>query len=349
MVGNDSGSSRATVTTTATACQRCGTRTVSSYHDGDCGGLVVRVGDEWRCADCGVAIGRSATCPECGAPDVEASADVGVSFRPSVASTAVEDALLRTVSGGFGDIACDDLLSTTARAHVHADVEREFFGGVDRDLSDRLEALSVPYSGYQFRTIRAYPDAETPEGIAREVGDGFAGDFGGEADGDWTHLGAGAAFDPRGGLHVALVAAERTATGYDVVGVERAVHEAVNARRRTRGLSLLSFDDHLAAVARTHSRDMDRRGFFDHETPDGRSVSDRYRQTGYDPRPSGENIAKQYPTHGSDAGDVAESVVESWMNSPGHRENIVEPSWTNQGIGAFRADDGALYVTQNFS
>lgn len=349
MVGNESDSSRATVTTTATACQRCGTRTVSSYHDGDCGGLVVRVGDEWRCADCGVAIGRSATCPECGASGVEASADVEVSLRPPVATTAVEDALLRAASGRVGGVDRDELLSTTARAHVHADVEREFFGGRGRELSDRLESLSVPLSGYQFRTIRAYPDAETPEGIAREVVDGFAGDLGGETDGDWTHLGAGAAFDPRGGLHVALVLAERTATGYDVAGVERAVHEAVNARRRTRGLPLLSFDGHLAAVARTHSRDMARRGFFDHETPDGRSVADRYRQTGYDPRPSGENIAKQYPTHGADAGGVAESVVESWMNSPGHRENIVESSWTNEGVGAFRADDGALYVTQNFS
>jgi uncharacterized protein YkwD len=75
---------------------------------------------------------------------------------------------------------------------------------------------------------------------------------------------------------------------------------------------------------------------------------DRYRRANYDGQQGGENIAKQYAASTTDAESIATDVVEGWMNSPGHRENILTSSFDLEGIGLYQGDDGALFVTQNF-
>ncbi len=86
-----------------------------------------------------------------------------------------------------------------------------------------------------------------------------------------------------------------------------------NRRRAEHGLGPLAWADRLAAAAQAHNDDMVRRGFFAHESPDGRSVADRVRSAGYDHRVVAENIAAGQRT-------TAE-VVRGWMDSPVHRAN----------------------------
>ncbi|WP_099904106.1 CAP domain-containing protein [Streptomyces sp. TLI_171] len=112
----------------------------------------------------------------------------------------------------------------------------------------------------------------------------------------------------------------------------------VNDIRTRHELSRLRDDPVLATAARAHSADMARRHFFDHVDPDGTTPFDRMRAYG-DSAPGGENIA---------VGQRSSSeVVLAWMNSPGHRRNILDPRFTRIGVGTHSAPDGVRW-TQNF-
>ncbi|MCK9895536.1 CAP domain-containing protein [Frankia sp. AgB32] len=113
-----------------------------------------------------------------------------------------------------------------------------------------------------------------------------------------------------------------------------------NAERERVGLHPLSVDPTLAAAADAHSRDMAARGFFAHTSPDGRSVSDRVVALGYRYSRVAENIA---------AGQTsAEEVVTGWMNSPGHRANILIPQLRQIGVGYATGGEFGTYWTQVF-
>lgn len=108
----------------------------------------------------------------------------------------------------------------------------------------------------------------------------------------------------------------------------------------------LALDVTLREVARAHSEDMATRGFFDHVNPDGDDPFDRMDAAGFTGAlPWGENIAGGSPT--------PESVMQGWMASDGHCENIMNPDYTVIGVGYFeRADDPQglrHYWTQNFA
>lgn len=103
-----------------------------------------------------------------------------------------------------------------------------------------------------------------------------------------------------------------------------AVVELTNAERAKAGCQPLTVDERLTAAARLHSQDMVAQGYFDHTSLDGRSPWDRAKAQGY-PNPSGENIAAGQPD--------AEAVVQAWMDSPGHRENILNCDFREIGVG----------------
>lgn len=142
---------------------------------------------------------------------------------------------------------------------------------------------------------------------------------------------------------------------------ERLVHRYVNSERSTRGLTNLSYDEELASIAQYHSNDMKRRGYFAHKGPRGETMADRYDKFGYDCRVStganrymagAENIWNQFGTltYGSEK-KLASKIVESWMNSQGHRENILMSEWRNEGIGVNITTSGGethIYASQNF-
>lgn len=115
--------------------------------------------------------------------------------------------------------------------------------------------------------------------------------------------------------------------------VSRAMACLINAERRKHGLRALRMDPRLSKAAQAHSRDMVRRRYFSHTSPDGLSPAQRVRATGYLRAARawtvGENIA--WAWHGR---ETAARVVTAWMHSPPHREEILRPSFRDVGIGA---------------
>ena len=115
--------------------------------------------------------------------------------------------------------------------------------------------------------------------------------------------------------------------------LEQTVLCLVNRERSRRGLDRLRSEPRLARAARAHSRDMARRDFFSHVSPGGATVMARLADAGYRAGPRGlmvgENIA-----WGSGAYAAPAHVVESWMESAGHRANILNRSFREIGVGA---------------
>ncbi|MDS0296648.1 CAP domain-containing protein [Halogeometricum luteum] len=147
----------------------------------------------------------------------------------------------------------------------------------------------------------------------------------------------------------------------DAQRVQEFVHDAVNARRSEEGVSTLQYSADLQEVAVSHSEDMAEDGYFAHDSPSGETMEDRYEQFGIDCRLSGENIAQTwYKEHvQTDDGEqyydtnkaLAEGIVTQWMNSPGHRENLLRDRFSKEGIGiaVVEVDDGTkVFATQNF-
>jgi uncharacterized protein YkwD len=117
------------------------------------------------------------------------------------------------------------------------------------------------------------------------------------------------------------------------------VVELVNVERSKNGCGAVHSDTRLAAAAQGHSADMARRDYFDHTTPDGIDPWQRAKAKGY-MTPTGENIAMGQRS--------AEDVVDGWMNSPGHRANILNCDSKAIGMGLARNSGGTTYWTQMF-
>lgn len=114
----------------------------------------------------------------------------------------------------------------------------------------------------------------------------------------------------------------------------------LNQERAAVGLADLEWHDGADEVAYAHCVDMDVRDFFDHTNPDGQAPWDRLNAAGIPWRSAGENIAWNYPT--------AAAVMEGWMNSPGHRDNILRENFTHVGIGVHQSASKGAYWTQLF-
>lgn len=122
-------------------------------------------------------------------------------------------------------------------------------------------------------------------------------------------------------------------------GVAGQVVALVNKERATAGCGPLKEDPQLRAAAQGHSDDMAKRDFFSHTSPDGADPGKRTTAAGYRWSTYGENIAKGQQT--------AQSVMESWMNSSGHRANILNCSFKDIGVGIHQGAGGPWW-TQNF-
>jgi uncharacterized protein YkwD len=119
---------------------------------------------------------------------------------------------------------------------------------------------------------------------------------------------------------------------------ELAVIRLTNAERAKAGCTALRTDARLALAARRHSADMAAKGYFDHNSQDGTTPWTRMERAGYS-SPGAENIAMGQRT--------AAEVMNSWMNSPGHRANILNCKLRAIGVGIARGGTG-LYWTQDF-
>lgn len=119
-----------------------------------------------------------------------------------------------------------------------------------------------------------------------------------------------------------------------------------NQERARQGLAPLAHHTALASAASGHSQEMLDLGYFSHTSPTpGRSgPQDRVRLAGVNPGLVAENI---FQASGYDVAQVAQLAVDNWLQSPGHRRNMLDPSATHLGVG-FASQDGTVAVTQIF-
>jgi uncharacterized protein YkwD len=121
---------------------------------------------------------------------------------------------------------------------------------------------------------------------------------------------------------------------YFLVEVEGEVLRLTNEARRQQALPPLAGDQALTGAARQHSGDMLARGFFSHVNPDGLSAAQRFPQ-GYAQvlMHSGENIWMGSGQNTHDPFYLARNIMTTLLASPGHRQNLLDPGYTNMGVG----------------
>lgn len=121
--------------------------------------------------------------------------------------------------------------------------------------------------------------------------------------------------------------------------LEMKMLELVNQERTQRGLKALQWDPQLLPVARAHSQDMFSRGYFSHYTLEGKDPFDRMKAAGIKYYSAGENLA---------LGPTLSICHEGLMNSPGHRANILNPTYGRIAIGILDGGAYGLMISQEF-
>lgn len=169
----------------------------------------------------------------------------------------------------------------------------------------------------------------------------------------------------------------------DLRALEHQVHDRVNRLRLRHGLPRLAWSPALSDVARAHSRDMARQGYFSHTGRDGTDATTRAHRMDVSCRagtvlrdpsleradPIGENLFATSPyvsyrnvkhyegdelvhverVYDWKSGEaVVRQTIDEWLDSDGHRANLLHRGYQAQGIGIYQAEDGMLYVTENF-
>lgn len=135
--------------------------------------------------------------------------------------------------------------------------------------------------------------------------------------------------------------------------VARLVFEQVNHIRTEHGLNTLSYNQKLAVKADAHAEDMGRYDYLNHTSLDGETVRERYPFC-----PAGENIAQTWVLENimidaeseyySNEKELANGLAKQWMNSPGHRENILLKQYASSGVGVSITPNGKVYAVQGF-
>ncbi len=133
--------------------------------------------------------------------------------------------------------------------------------------------------------------------------------------------------------------------------LERRIFQLTNEARTKNGLPALEKDEMLNKLARQKCDDMAKRRYFSHTDPEGKTIIDHYDNE----KPAkiglmgriGENIHMGQKNDYSDVKTAARVIVDSWMLSPGHRQNILNPAYNSLGVGvAIKGNE--CYATQSF-
>jgi uncharacterized protein YkwD len=126
--------------------------------------------------------------------------------------------------------------------------------------------------------------------------------------------------------------------------VEQRIFQAINQVRQENKLPPLKWSTKIADVARAHSQRMATKRFFSHEDPKFGGPDNRLSMAGIAWRRCGENIFEEYGER-----DPVQSAVRGWMQSSGHRKNILTREFTHTGIGVAIGRDGGYTITQVFA
>ncbi len=198
--------------------------------------------------------------------------------------------------------------------------------GVDGDPAPQTStaAPATPSAGTSIPVVPSAPATEAPEPTSESAEVPAAED------------------EPAAAVELPAVEAEtepapvaRTAAAAADPTAEAAVLALVNEARADAGCGALTADPALAAVARAHSADMRDRDYFSHTSPEGLSPFDRAEQAGV-----GYSRAENIAFGQSDAA----AVMEAWLESPGHRQNILDCELTTLGVGVAEGPGGPWWT-----
>jgi len=130
-----------------------------------------------------------------------------------------------------------------------------------------------------------------------------------------------------------------------LVGSESAVHDRVNQVRHQHELNALRGNDALAAVARAHAEEMAREGYLSHVNPRGQNPLQRVQAAGI----SGFRLLAENIGATSKSGDRVDEIVRGWMNSPIHRENVLNPAFNSSGVAVVETATGTTIAVQLYA
>ncbi|MFF4533495.1 CAP domain-containing protein [Streptomyces sp. NPDC001407] len=245
----------------------------------------------------------------------------------------------RRASAGAPPVTVDPRLMAAARSHAAAMAAQGYLGAEGADglsVFQRVTGSGYAYLGMAEQLVAG---PRTPEEFLDYcLGEADAGRP--LRDPTLTAVGLAQAVDSRSGTTYWTAL---WASPFSEAGLARTAAEVValtNAERASAGLPPLADDRLLCAAAQAHSADMVARDFYAHISPEGSRPWDRAAAAGCAHRGIGENIAcgQRSPAE----------VVQGWMDSPGHRANILDPGFTHIGVGFAGGGRAGTYWTQLF-
>jgi uncharacterized protein YkwD len=130
---------------------------------------------------------------------------------------------------------------------------------------------------------------------------------------------------------------------YEVEQMEQQCLEQINHQREARGIATLRFAPELLPLARYYSWRMAEEKFFSHTDPEGRTVKERVSEYGIKWQILGENLA-----YSNGYVNPVAASLHGWMDSPGHRKNILDSSFNHTAIGVWISENGTVYFTEIF-
>lgn len=130
-----------------------------------------------------------------------------------------------------------------------------------------------------------------------------------------------------------------------IAEIEQLIFQKVNEERVAAGLSPLNYNTTMEHYGRLKSKDMGDRGYFDHANPEGEYITSQMKADGVSYKAWGENIA--YISGMSGNSTLADRFMTNWMNSSGHRANILSTNFTSMGVGVYKIGN-TYYATQEF-
>lgn len=201
--------------------------------------------------------------------------------------------------------------------------------GSTEDMRRRLKRVGYQAHSWTERLATSHGDPAT---VLREWRQGDSGDYRKLLSSEVRDLGIGLDRLRRSSLYVFLYAvpegdwfAQGTSGVRDLERVRAEMLARVNAERKKVGAQPLRSNSRLDLAAQRHAGDMLARNYFAHGSPDKKTVRERATAAGYEWSLIGENIAEgQFSV---------DEVMETWMNSPGHRKNILQPGFKELGVG----------------
>jgi uncharacterized protein YkwD len=163
--------------------------------------------------------------------------------------------------------------------------------------------------------------------------------------------------DANGLQNTSSSAAEEESSVFNQTEVERYVWQFTNQKRLENGLNRLEYAPRIVDSARNHAHNMAKNGYVGHTQPNGQTMEQRYSG---ECRYPGENAFGAWYEKNFEAWrtgemkyvtteqELARYLVNGWMRSEGHRENILNPRWKELGVGVYKRDDGKVFAAQTF-